>query len=432
MTPHAFLADELESVKRALKDILRHDYGLDSSQFYEEFTRRIEGVHGELAKASDGNPGAIQTTSDHIREVAARISLIERSHLGEFSWPFAKTLQEVGASFTESDMEGEIRPLVHVIAEGAAYKIIHDTISNVRRRPIPVIAFPRQLKYHVLLHALFGHEMGHLAIRITGTAGRIDLGVRPHLQRGALQNEHVARTWLESGPQREIKRQLDGSAFRFSKDILEGWLVELISDLFGLALFGPAFVAAHRTILEPQYADPYRLSPTHPPYAIRRSLLARSLQLLTWLKPSMVEDTPEGRAEEAFLDFLRKDPFDELPWTRNIISDPDLKHTLGGLQAICAGHAFAPLEGPDTGRLLDRFRRSLPPVIEDIDVVNGRDRMKITALTDAQVLVAGWMYWLGRDHLESERNLTFEEVNRLCDLALLQHRAIALTEDLRT
>lgn len=432
MTPHAFLTIELESVRRALKDVLRHEYGLDSEAFYKEFTERIGGLQGELDEAADGHPGAIETASGLIRDLAARISLIERSHLGEFSWPFAFLLRDIGESFDDGrDMRGAIKPLVHVISEGAAYKIIHDTTVGVRTRPIPVVAFPRQLKHQVLLHALFGHEMGHLASRVTGTAGRISREVRPHLQAGALQRPEVANMWLRGGSPRVVKRQLDASSFTVTEPILEGWMVEIVSDLFGLVLFGPAFVAAHRTILEPQNAEPYRISATHPPYAVRRSLLARSLARLTWSQPTMENDTPEGRAEGLFLDFLTKDLFEELDWTRDIISDDDLERALRGLSAICGHHTFKPVEGGDLDRLLGRFRKSLPPIIEDIETINGSEKMKIATLSVAQVLHAGWLYWLGRGHLQSERDLTFEEVNRLCDFALLQNRAISLTEPLR-
>lgn len=433
MTPRAYLSNELESVRGALKEILRHDYGIDSAQFHQEFAYRIDGLKAQLASAGD-DPEAIQPIANEIRDVAARISLIERSHLGEFSWPFARTLQEIGASFVEGDMEGEFKPLVHVIAEGALYKIIHDNIATIRRRPIPVVAFPRQLKHHVLLHALFGHEMGHLAMRVTGTRSRINTEVLPHLQRGALQNEQVVDGWLKGSEVSGIRRQFEGVSFNFSATMLGGWLTEFTSDMFGLILFGPAFVAAHRTLLEPQHAAPYRLNisaPTHPPYAVRRSLLSRALVLLGWSQPRLPDKTPERKAENAFLAFLCKDRFAEEAWTRDLIADEDLKQALDGLRAICPDHAFEPLAGPDIGRLLLRFTRSLPPLIEKIAATRKGERMEIALLTEAQVLHAGWMYWIGRDHLANERDLTFEEVNRLCEMALIQHRAIALTQSLR-
>ena len=106
--------------------------------------------------------------------LGSRISLIERSHLGEFSWPFAETIREIAQTlFLEKQLDGALSPpIVQVIAEGMDYQFVDEALPLVGARRIVIVAFPRQLKHHVLLHSIFGHELGHTAFN-SNEAGRI-------------------------------------------------------------------------------------------------------------------------------------------------------------------------------------------------------------------------------------------------------------------
>ena len=56
--------------------------------------------------------------------------------------------------------------------DSKGYRIVNESQvpgASGKRRFV-VVAFPRPLKHHVLLHSLFGHELGHTAL-YTPTAG---------------------------------------------------------------------------------------------------------------------------------------------------------------------------------------------------------------------------------------------------------------------
>src|SRR5690349_13080324 len=66
------------------------------------------------------------------------ISLLERSHLGEFSWPFSDTIRSIAENLlSETDLSGKgIRPILHVVADGGGYHIHNEIIPaySTKRR----------------------------------------------------------------------------------------------------------------------------------------------------------------------------------------------------------------------------------------------------------------------------------------------------------
>ncbi len=65
--------------------------------------------------------------------------------------------------------------------------------------------------------------------------------------------------------------------------------------------------------------------------------------------------------------------------------------------------------------------RKVPPVHAHIDTDG---EVVLGEINVAQTLHAGWAYWLGRGKLPDPAALSFFQTNRLCDLALLQQRAV--------
>lgn len=156
MGPFTFLQEECESVRAALRETLRHDYGPERSrEYFEECEARLAFIQEAIDQDSEMDAAKIADNMRALSRIAVRIALIERSHLGEFSWPFTDVIRDFAAQlFTEEELFDE-GPIVHVIAEGTGYQVVDDPASRTGTRRILIVAFPRQLKHHVLIHAIF-------------------------------------------------------------------------------------------------------------------------------------------------------------------------------------------------------------------------------------------------------------------------------------
>jgi hypothetical protein len=414
-----FLREEYRSVKRALFESLKREHISERRrEFFDECQLRLTGI----ANIIEDLPLTPQRTNELVRDlehVAAAVSLIERAQLGEFSWPFAETIQDFARPLLTEEVEGETEePIMHIVAHGGEYEVNVGGRPAGARRRIVVIAFPRQLKHHVFYHAIFGHELGHAALK-SKHVNQINIQeITPQLARRHLRSPEVMEAWIGS-----IGGHIAGQV---TEAVRTNWLHETICDLFGLVLFGPSFVAAHRALLEPKHPDPNKLGTaglTHPPYSVRRRTLMRAMRVLSWEKPVSAPGINEA-AEERFLDYLFHDPFED--WT-DLFSDEEITTALSGITKACTGRTdvrYQPLTADLLARLLWKLSNSMPPVLDGISI---HGNPQLHPLSTGQILYAGWVYWFGRDCLEVERPLEFYEANRLCDLALLQQRAIDST-----
>jgi hypothetical protein len=430
----------------ALNETLRHDYGpARSLDYFVECKKRLD----EIQQAIDDSPGMDSATiADRMRSLGAlgsRISLIERSHLGEFSWPFSEAIRQIAEClFLEQQLDGtQSPPIVHVIAEGMHYQIVGDVLPSVGDRRIVIVAFPRQLKHHVLLHSIFGHELGHTALYSTGPGRIITTQVMPALSgQGPLQDSAQATAWLkrdDAPPQIRAMLRRQGE-YIFPTGDLQNWCIEIICDLFGLMLFGPAFAAAHRAILGTLCDDPWEFDlsrSTHPPYSIRRKILTAAIKELGWHRPvTTPQDGCVHEAELALLDYAAETTDgvthdrDEA-WT-SLLYEGRLATVLERLSRIFALHqgtAYSPPERAVVIELLNRLTLCRPPILSSIED-DGTPNNRI--VPTCHCLYAGWSFWFGRTALRQAMlkssprlpELTFLQVNQLCDFAMRQQCAI--------
>ncbi|GAA0332327.1 hypothetical protein GCM10009087_48160 [Sphingomonas oligophenolica] len=442
MIPFEFLQEECRSVRAALKETLRHDYGPERSwSYFSECAERLDGIEADIDDEPDMDSATIATKLRQLSALGSRISLIERSHLGEFSWPFVETIRAIADQFLrdkdpDPDSNGTSPPIIHVVAEGMHYQIVDDVTPRMGNRRIVVVAFPRQLKHHVLLHSIFGHELGHTASASTETGARITHEVLEALvDQTALQDSVQATQWLRSDRAPPLPADQSGNK-TFPEEALVNWRTEIICDLFGLMLFGPSFVAAHRTILEPLSGNPAEftlLNSTHPPYAIRRQILAAAVRLLGWNKPiTRKKDGAIREAENLLIEYISSEPEDG--WTP-LLSNAQLNTVLTKLKAIFADYphlSYRRAKREVCIELVERLTLGRPPILQSIDT---EGTPKNEPLPTYQCLYAGWCAWFGRDVLHASRakkvpglrQFTFLEINRLCDYAILQQCAIDLS-----
>jgi hypothetical protein len=438
MTPLEFLHEEFDNVERALGETLRYDYGPEQSRpYYDECAARLARIKAALPRILPNNYQTIRDRLDELSSLATWISLIERSHLGEFSWPFAEELRDIArALLTEKNLKGApVSPIIHIIAEGEGYQIFYErqvpTPSSEHR--FAVIMFPRPLKHHVLLHAIFGHELGHTALHTTGAGGAggiLQSDVMSALTSfGPMADATTATSWLnDAAAPAALKRDLAASpGYVFDDYFRQSWLDELICDLFGLMLFGPGFAAAHQALLKPTHPNPYEIAlfeHTHPPYAVRHKMLVRIMQLLKWDRPVTTKgQKPFHDMERDLLNYVLADPYSS--WSA-LFSDVQLKRAITGIQKVFSAYGSLGYQQPAAGTLaglIERLTKRLPPVLAKIDQT-GKPQLKKVEM--AQTLYAGWIYWIGRKRPVEQPSLPFFVTNRLCDQALLQQCAINL------
>ena len=369
---------------------------------------------------------------EELTDLSVWISLIERSRLGEFSWPFAEALRAMAeALLVEPGLSGaNLTPIVHVIADGEGYFIHYEKTSASGTHKFAFINFPRPLKHHVLLHCLFGHELGHTALHTAGvgSSGNILQNyVMVALQSaGPLRSVSTLNSWLHAAAApTQVKNWLRQyqSIYAAQFELLDyhylKWLDEIICDLFGLLLFGPGFVAAHRIYLRPMHANPYELAFTHPPYAVRHKMLVRAMKLMGWQQP-IIPTPPHSLAEQDLLNYVLDDPYDA--WAL-FISDQQLTQAIEGVNRVFSSHGplgYVAPDGETLANLVDRLVMRLPPVIAGL---SEKGKPQLRTVDIAHTLYAGWVYSIGTSRL-TQKPLTFLVTNMLCDHALLQQRAI--------
>ena len=419
----------INNVKRALSETLRHDYGPErSGEYFRECNARLSVIESEITTIDQTDHESIAALLDELDEVMLWISLIERSHLGEFSWPFSEQIRRVATTLlSESSLQGEpLKPIIHIIADGEGYWIYPEgQVSGVSsNRRLMIVAFPRQLKHHVLYHSLFGHELGHTALTAIAapTSSALNDKVIPALtSKGPMGDKEALQDWLisDSAPQEVDKTPRDYD--------YHSWLRELICDLFGLLLFGPGFLAAHRSFLGPYNPNPYSFSESHPPYAFRHKMLVQAMRIGGWDKTiSKDSDKEIYAAENELLNYLLDDRYDA--WA-GVFDDAQIGDAADAIQEAFALHdsiGYKPANANSLVAQVKQIANAIPPVISKIDA-DGEPQSKKVDISNT--LYAGWVYSLGRDHFSGSAEMDFYTINRLCDQALLQQIAIDQSKD---
>jgi hypothetical protein len=267
MTPHEFLEQQAENVERALTETLRYDYGpKPTADYYQECQERLNRVKLAIKTTSHADLAGIEARLAELSYLSVWISLIERSRLGEFSWPFADALRKIAERLlAESSLSGAtIQPIVYIVADGEGYFIHYETTSVSSKRKFAFIAFPRPLKHHVLLHSLFGHELGHTALHTVGAGSILQNEVMTALQSsGPLADVVTMTSWIHDGAApSEIKKELHqfetmmGVRFSFDDIYLSRWIDELICDLL-------VYCYSARVLLPPIRYSFARCTPIH-------------------------------------------------------------------------------------------------------------------------------------------------------------------------
>lgn len=424
-----FLLEECKNVRTLLDNTLRFDYGAEgSAKFYEECSTRLEALEAALKSCSPNDNRNLQALSFALNDLSRLICRIERSSINEYSWPFVEELKRISSAICrENTTRAQDSPLpVFVLADGGldSYKIFAE-----RNRPsfivnrILTIVFPKTLKNFVLLHTILGHELGHAIFSCIQHQAEIKRTVLPHLCHagGQLENQQstVEHMFSSTRPTAvAISAELNRSNF-FQYHNWGAWVEEVLCDLIGLTIFGPAFVAAEISLLRSLDPSGNSWGPYHPVVGWRINLLRRACSLLRYDKaPSGAKVFVDASAD--FWQFIDS-AISANAWY-DILSDQELLAALQALQVICQTHDPAAYVPPTDGELevlFTQLRNKIPPVGFSIDAKGTIQRREVDFRS---ILFAGWI--ASKANIEA---VPFWLANKLCEHGIMQQRAISMT-----
>ncbi|AOS81419.1 hypothetical protein Q5W_21925 [Hydrogenophaga sp. PBC] len=96
LSPKAFLLQECANVRDVLGETLRYKYGADGSKdFYDECLIRLESTEAGVKGCQEGDHDQLALFSKLLQRLTYLIARIERSSIGEYSWPFVEELKDL-------------------------------------------------------------------------------------------------------------------------------------------------------------------------------------------------------------------------------------------------------------------------------------------------------------------------------------------------
>lgn len=427
-----YLLIECKSVRDVLHETLKYEYGASGSrEFFEECSARLEYVKTTLEAANDADHPSIRNCAELLIELSALVARIERSSLGEYSWPFVDELKKIADVIcTEKTVFGDhTLPKIHVLSDGGLdkYQIYPEQKRpGVHTRRILTIIFPRSLKHFVLLHPVLGHELGHAVWQ----GSEHEQEFRAIIDRfiascPTIQDATATAKWLYSpnAPQ-SVKDHLAFLAARHNIDEINffgkaadwfAWKEEIACDLIGLMTFGPSFVGALCQLLYSLDPSGNGIGPYHPLVGWRINLITTAAKRL---KFDQCLDAPVAPIADATNFWQQLDAFRKAdPWF-DIAPDSSIDTCTQELAAFLSNHAPARYESPSSSTLqglLRKLENHVPPVGFE---VRGDGSPQLEGVDFRHILYAGWI---------ASRNIKtigFSDINRLCEHAIMQQRAI--------
>jgi hypothetical protein len=409
LPPKAFLEQQFQLLEDGINEALRFEYGpAESGKFFEECKSRL-GTLRATASLLPASPSA-QTLGVLVVELsslAALISRIQHSSLGEFPWAFAEELRTLAKKICTLHGAGD--PLFFFSSEGELESHgVHDEQEKVSyfHTAIFNIVFPKSLKYNVLVHPVLAHEVGH-AYLSAPAVGDFERSVQAALfAQGPLASTRSFKRWLarwypEAKPRRLIP-------------ILEAWREEVACDLIGLVLMGPCFVPAFVSLIGALHPSGVDIGEDHPPPKCRFHTQHIALEELGWIGPGR---TPAMRpAENRIWRHISEQSRGGL--SRSLVPARNIRTAVRLLAKQFDRAIFRTEYLEQLDDLVLQTLNYVPPVGQQ-----DLSRDIPAAFVDFRAIIyAGWVAW---EEARSTGSPSFDQVNRLCELAILQQRGVA-------
>jgi hypothetical protein len=222
----------------------------------------------------------------------------------------------------------------------------------------------------------------------------------------------------------DLRNQYDPSYSQIDHNKYELWFQEFMCDLFGFVTFGVSFLAAHQTLLLALDPTSYQWGPCHPPYACRKAMLWHACRHLNWDKfPATIKD-PGLRADiTAFVDsYSGTTP--PGPW-EDVFTGQQVGAAVDALISVLSAAGTPCFSMPDEAtvlQLVSMLDGQIPPCGSDL---SGSETPVNRGIDFRHILMAGWLV-AGRPNGNAGQQPDFLLLNKLCEMGLLQQRAIDL------
>ena len=284
-------------------------------------------------------------------------------------------------------------------------------------RSFHIISFPALERTNILLHTVLGHELGHIASEpfVADEARRTAFvnGIIPNLT--ILADQELKAPKRMYGPlfETHVKDQMIQDNAETAEYIWKRALQELLSDVVGAILFGPAalFSTFEMAISRGFDEAPSPANDYYAPWRMRLRVVTETLERVSPgffpIPKAMFREgdvTPKVntldahyakiKAEIAKTDdvaAIKRSPitdlcYQELP--RYIDEGTSYLLTQGGLQRFALRPEALAEKGP---HLVERLASGLPPNAVEVDVLNPQP------VTMAEIINAAWYYRLTCD-----------------------------------
>lgn len=433
-TARAFLIQECVNLREVLEATLRFKYGLEGSrEFFEECQARLEYVRLEVNSANEDDVDRLRIASALLCHLSDLVSRIERSSIGEYSWPFVEELKRIAAATcTEATASTpNAIPQFHVWSSGGldAYAIQpeQNRPSGSRKR-IHTIVLPKTLKHYVLLHSILGHEVGHAMFRCSKHQSELTKIVNELLKGTAFSTPADTARWLYSPNAPDIvkkqlaspelrSRRIDESNFFPQVASWSAWMEEILCDFIGLVTFGPSFVAAECNLLYSMDPSGAGIGQRHPLVGCRANYLSTAAKVCGFDSLAFQVESHKTAYEGFWRSIGSKRQadawFDVFPTSRIEATI----HALRELFLTLPPALYATASTDELGLLLDQLHKHVPPV--GYSALDSQE-VRLQAVDFRHILYAGWIA------AANDPTISFSNLNRLCEHAIMQQRAISI------
>lgn len=210
----------------------------------------------------------LQTTDSIIREFGSHIRYIDGAQTQKVPWGLISPLEKYLKRFL-SDVEILFRPqwkYNYAIIPTNLYEYYSKTLSSYEThvenknlseilKPLKkyfyIVSFPSIERENILLHCLLGHEIGHLEAKTYISSRNKEFLKLIQDKIADVVNQRIKKPEFKNVPEEimpQIKQEITQAYLKETSEIWERGLEEILSDIVGSFLFGPAILFSNLEI----------------------------------------------------------------------------------------------------------------------------------------------------------------------------------------